>query len=511
MGNEIEKKADQPEQAVDRDVVMIAEGAGINLAGKFFGRAMHWVSQLILARWLGPAMFGLYAISWNLLRTLGIVVPLGLDFGVIRFGVKHPEEHPEEQSNVIGLSLGISFLVGLGAGLLLRALAPTIAQIFDKPGLVPVLRLMALALPLMSGLRVAAAATRLTKNMKFSILSEEVGQPLANLLGIAIVYYAGWSLMGVVGVVVVSFGIGLLFSIGYVRQLFFRNGGKFQFPVKTIKPLLAFSFQTAFASMFLAMIVLNDRIAVGYFLPEADVGIYQTVSISAVAFVMVLSSFNTIVQPMITEHYRDKDIDRLENVYQVSTRWGMYIGIPILVALIVASQDFISVFFGFDYLDGQYPLIVLCLGNMIYLGVGAVEHLLVMTGHQKDWFQIVWVMLAANVLLNIILTPAYGLIGASTATLMTFTGLAGLSLWRIKKILNICPYKKKNWKLILSAAVSLGSAFWVSAHFSLPALRLAGVSLSALLSFVMMILLLKMDKDDYDMVSLLVRGWKGVK
>ncbi|MEK6220976.1 MAG: oligosaccharide flippase family protein, partial [Chloroflexota bacterium] len=207
----------------DPEVAVFAKGTGINFLGKTLGRGIHLFTQVLLARLLGTAGYGLYAIGWNIMRAVDLFAPLGLDKGVIQMGVLHWNKDPVKFKTVIRSSITISLLTGSFFGMVFFLSAPWIANLFGKPSLLPVFRLFAIAFPVASGLRVAASTTRITKQMRFSIISEELGQPLTNLILLLAFYLLGWGIAGSVGAAVASFIFGFSIALYYVWKLFFRD------------------------------------------------------------------------------------------------------------------------------------------------------------------------------------------------------------------------------------------------------------------------------------------------
>lgn len=57
------------------DSATLASGAGLALVGRVSGRVLQVLTEIFLARVLGPAIFGLYAAGWTLLRIIGLIAP----------------------------------------------------------------------------------------------------------------------------------------------------------------------------------------------------------------------------------------------------------------------------------------------------------------------------------------------------------------------------------------------------------------------------------------------------
>ena len=407
-----------------QDVTRLARGAGISVVGKLVGRGTHFVGQILLARFLGPAAFGLYALGWTILRISSLLIPLGLDKGIIHFGSKFHRERPFLFNNVLRQSLLISLFSGFVWGSFVYVLAPWLASVvFKEPSLASILRLFAYAVPTVAVMKVCVAATQVSQRMKYSVLAEDLGQPIIGLLLFLLFWWAGWHLRGAVIATVLSFVAALLLAFLFVRHLFtirWRRDGDDIFPARQ---LLAFSLPAAMTGVFINLIIWSDRLFIGYYLPAFDVGIYQAISQSSVLFVIILSGFNAIFAPMIADLYHKGEMARLEELFRVTTKWGLYVSLPLFLVICIAPRELLWVLFGEEYVVGVAPLLILSAGQLVNLGSGAVGYMLIMTGHQNRWFVSTIVAFVANFVLNAVLIPLWGNVGAATATAVATSAL----------------------------------------------------------------------------------------
>src|SRR5690606_14902262 len=74
---------------------------------------------------------------------------------------------------------------------------------------------------------------------------------------------------------------------------------------------------------------------------------------------------------------------------------------------------------------GYVALLILVFGQLINAGMGCVVVLLNMTGHERDTLNGVAVAAVANLLLNFLLIPRFGINGAAASTAVS------LALWNI--------------------------------------------------------------------------------
>lgn len=414
--------------AQEKDITTLATGAGVSLVGKFSGRIFLAGGQVALARLFGPELFGLYALGWTILRLIGPLAPLGLDRGIIKFASEHWQKDENKFKGILVSSLGYALLSGLVIAVLIYMLAVPLENLFQSPGLAAVLKFIAAAFPLFSTMRVLVSATQITQRMKYSIYAEDLAQPVVNFLLIGLFFVLGWGLLGAVGATVISFAAAMVLAAYYTVKLFPNlSSAKLEMPVSS-KALLAFSLPTAFAGIFTMLTTWTDRLFIGYYRSEADVGIYQALSQSSLLFSIILRALTTIFTPMIADLYQQNEHARLNELYKVSTKWGVYCSVPLFLLLVFVPKEVMSVVFGAAYVSGAKPLFILAIGQLINVSTGSVGFILMMTGREKHWLVLSAATFVLGIALNYWLVPLFGLVGSaiSTATVISLLYVGGL-------------------------------------------------------------------------------------
>lgn len=485
---------------------MLARGAGITLVGRLAGRGLHVAGQIAVARVFGPEAFGLYAIGWTILTLGSLIAMLGLDSGVIRFGSMYRGDHPPTFRTVIHSSIAVAGLFGVLMGGALFLLAPWLARIvFDKPELTGVLRAFAPGFALAAGLRVAAAATRVSQQVRYSTYAMDVTQPGTNLLFLVLVFVTGASIVGAAVAGTVSFGLGLGLSVYFVARVFpqvFQRGRGYW---RMSATMLAFSIPASMAGILANFTNRIDRLIVGYFRSADEVGVYQAVSQSAILFATITGAFNAILAPMIAAIFHQGESERLEELYRVSTKWGLYLSVPMFVTFVLAPAEVMRVVFGPRYVIGAMPLVILGVAQIFNAGTGAVGPLLIMSGRQKEWFLISGSMLVTNIGLGALLVPRYGIVGAALASSAAVGGLFSIGLFYVKRELHLWPYDRRYWKGGIAALVAVaGAAIIRSLVDGPPVLTVILVLLSGTLCFGGVLFALGLDQEDREMVRTVV-------
>jgi O-antigen/teichoic acid export membrane protein len=163
-----------------------------------------------------------------------------------------------------------------------------------------------------------------------------------------------------------------------------------------------------------------------------------------------------------------------------------------------------TVLFDARYEDGWLPLVILALGQLVNVGTGSIGDLLVMTGHQKNWFKISGTMLVVNIALNCLFVPRWGLAGAAFGTACALGGMFFLGLLRVRHLLRIWPYDRRYFKgflAILTAAAAM--MLWRLLQVTSPALNLFVSLAIAIGVFGGTLLLLGLDKEDKEFIQLM--------
>jgi O-antigen/teichoic acid export membrane protein len=476
----------------------LATGARTGLIGALGGRFLNVLGNIIVARVLGPSVFGLYAIGWTLVRFFSLVVHVGMDRGVLYFAPKFWQKNPSGFKALITKVLGISLSSGILVGLIFFLLSPWLANtVYKRPELVTVFRLFALAFPPLSFLIVAAAASRVTRRIKYSVWLYDIGQPLLGILLIIALLLLGQGLVGMVLAETISLGIAAIVSLVIIRVIFPELRAPSVSQGVSTSSLLKYSVPAMLGGAFSVYILWVDRIVVGLFLPAEEIGIYVAVSQISTILMVILSGISPIAVPLFAHFYHQQERRKLEEVYRVSTKWGIYLSIPILAVLLISPVESLILIFGNAYKDGAPILFILLAGQIVNLATGSVNPLLIMTENQRFLFKISAITLAVDIILLIILVPGMGLLGAAIVTSLCLSFLYLVELFWVKKHLNLWPYDRRFVKGIISGIACFAAVFLVKSILHLdPVLCIIIEAVVAVGVFAGILLILKLDPED---------------
>ncbi len=411
--------------------VILAKGAAIFLAGRGLGRLTMLAFQVVLARLLTPAAFGLFALGWTSFRLAEAIGPLGLQDGVLRFSSATAATDPSSARPTVFRATRLTLASGAILGGTMFLLAPTIATaVFHKPGAIGALRWFALGVPFLTVLIVAAGATQALQTTRYVSTIRELGQPLLVALFATAAVLAGLGVSGAAMGAVCATVIAATAALVTANHVFPR--GKRETTGASTRALLVVSIPAAAASSFRLLLAWTDRLVVGAYLPAASLGAYHAAAQLAAVLTMIVVSFSGILAAMIVAMLAADKGRQALRLYRTSVKWMLYLAVPVLVPLVVAPRAVLVATFGPAYAAASSSLRVLAGGQGMSLLAGSVGAMLVTTGHERRWTLIAATSFVTNLGLSLWLTPRWGLLGAAISTgialaVLTVLGIAAAS------------------------------------------------------------------------------------
>ncbi len=417
-----------------------------------------------LAFWV-PAGLGLYALGWGAFRLLTLPATLGLNNGVQRYG-----SIARRRGGIGGRALlrKAWWITGIASTLLAIGMLLSVerwaARLSDSPQLVPILVAFSFAVPAAAWLRVGAAATRVSQDLRASVAIEDFGRPFLFAVFAAVLLWAGWGAFGAGLAATLSFVVAGAVAVYWARRWFPQRpaGDPADEDGVGTRELIAYSVPTAMAGTVTVAMTWLDRLLVGFYMNETAVGWYQVAAQASGLFAVVIGAFTAIFAPMIAGLLEGGDREQLQELYRTATKWAVLAVVPGAVLCLGFSDVAVDAVFGADFAPAALPLAILGLGQLASVATGAVGFLLMMGGRQNLWLALSLLAVAADVVLNMALIPRYGLPGASVATSISVALLFGAGLLAVRRSLKLWPWDRR----FVAVAVVVLTAFAAALLFA---------------------------------------------
>ncbi|MFI9639919.1 flippase [Micromonospora sp. NPDC051925] len=403
-----------PEASVrgDQHVRGMARGGGLNLLGALLSQAAVFLIMLLLARVLGIREVGRYAQCYAVLSLAGLLSLSGFRAGLTRFVAVYlaDSDAPALRGTIrLGLAVSAGSSVVLAGALAWGA--PWLADRLHDPGLVTGLRLVALTLPASTICEAALAATRGWRTQRPFTFIGQLYEPGTRLLLTVLALATGAGLTEAFWALVAAGWSAALLALVALGRLVRRVPPAR--PVHRPRELFRFSTVSWVSSLSSTGLIWVDTLLLGFF-ANPEIGVYNVATRLVTVAIFVLAPVNAAFGPYLAHLYHRGDLDDVRRVYAVATGWVVRLSLPAFVALLVLPGDLLRVFGG-EVATGAAVTVILALGQLVNAATGPCGTVLNMSGRVAVNMADNLVALVLNVLLNLWLIPAYGIVGAAAA------------------------------------------------------------------------------------------------
>jgi len=162
----------------------ILNEAFISFSGMTAGSVFRYLFSIIMARFLGAQMLGIYSLSNAILRVAEIFALSGLDNGVLRF-VSRDVKDKNSVENAIFSSIKTGLITSLIISIILFFNAEWIVNNFfnQEDFLATAIKVFSISLPFSVMTLIASHATQAFKILKYKIFVNQLVNPFTLLIG----------------------------------------------------------------------------------------------------------------------------------------------------------------------------------------------------------------------------------------------------------------------------------------------------------------------------------------
>ncbi len=413
---------------IPSNIKKLIASSGVNFLFRILGLGFSFLITIVITRLFGIDSYGLYALAFTIAQALAMVFALGIPNALVKI-IGNERLNWKQAKKVLLKGIKIVLIIGL-IPLITIILGHDLLSIhlFNKPHLSPYFLLLAIGLPLMILHELLLYFFIATQNFKKYNWFMFVMPHSIFLVLLLVISFLKWDGACVFGCYVVAITITVITEIFYVFELQPNQTPS----ILKSKQLLKISSPMMFSGLLIFLLSWTDTIMLGFYMSEADVGIYNVAfRLGSIGF-LVIVSVSTFITPKISLLYGEKNYSELKRTIQNATRLVFLLSIP-LFGVIFLGRDFFLKLFGEEVIAGNNALALISVGILFSASCGNVDQILNMTGGEKILRNITIVSFLLNIILNFIFIPTKGINGAALASLITNITLNIICLIYIKK------------------------------------------------------------------------------
>ncbi|HEY3361461.1 MAG TPA: flippase [Methanosarcina sp.] len=442
--------------SVNDSVNRIVAGSGVILAGTFIGMLLDIITKKVLTSHIPPADFGTYSLALTVISITGAVATLGLNEGVPRYIAFFRGRQEEQKIHELIIS---AMLMGLIAGLLSILVSPSLFHSmaengFDAQGkILSVVKILIFAVPFTIFLNLTVAIYRGFDRTNVNMYVYNIIRPVSLLALASAVVFIGASLKGIVFADLLSmiFTFGIM-SVYFIKSPPIKRTTKQEWELKFSEPtkqLIRYSFPLLISATLLNLMTWTDTIMLGYFKSTEVVGVYNAVYPLVGFLSMIINSMGFVYIPVTSKLWGENRTQLIGPIYQIMTKWCFLLTFPIFALMFIYPEFLLTRIYGAEYASGAIVLRILSLGFVTNSYFGFNYHTIVASGDSDFLMKCSVASAGTNALLNFMLIPHYGMVGAAIASSVSFASIEVLMTIRTWRKQHMHPFTSMYRKLSL--------------------------------------------------------------
>jgi len=440
--------------------------------------------KLFAARHYNPTQYGTFILIETIISFLLIFITIGIPQGIRRYIPYY------EHSNKLGLLNGyldfifkIPTTFAIITSILLFLSADTLSNFFNLTNGSIYFKLISIILPfkIFSNIfRKIFISKRLYFHPTFNYNFIEnivliIGIILIQTLNLGVI----WIIITLVTSILISFIYDLI--IYYTKVTFKKSDKEYK-----LKEWINYSLPLFLTGVFAYFINWSDNLIISKILNPSELGIYSIAFSLAIVLLFVKTSFTSIFLPLISKSYAKKDKKNIKLLFEKSSEWILLLTLPAFLFLIFNSKGIITILYGPEYSKGYIPLIIISFGAIISATTGMNSEILELYKKTKTIFKLNVLIATFNLILNMVLIPFIGIVGAAISTSLSISSQNIALLLKAKKLEKINFNIKKTFKILFCGIAAILTVEFIKGYLLID----NPIKLSLLAIFYLMIYLI---------------------
>ena len=414
------------------DASVTSRLAGTVFVIRVISAGLAYLSQILLARWMGGSDYGVYVYVWTWVLLLGSM----MDFGISSSAQKIIPEYRTSGAHALlrGFLSGsrwMTFVVSSLVSLLLAGAVKWLSPWIASGEIVP-LYIGCLTLPAFVLANTQDGIARSHDWMRLGLMPQFIVRQ-SLIIGLTAGAFARGFHLGATAAMLASAAAVWIAMIGQLLVLNRRLGGHIEAGPKAydFRGWLAVSLPILLVESFYLLLSYTDVLVLQQFRSSEEVGVYFAVvkTLALVSFIHYAMSATTAHR--FAEYHALGDQPRLAAYVAQAIKWTFWPSLAATILLLTFGKPLLWLF-GPQFVAGYDIMFVAAIGLVVRSAIGPVERLLNMLGHQHICALAYALSFVMNVVLCVALVPRFGGHGAAAATSISLAFETVLLFWIVR-------------------------------------------------------------------------------
>jgi len=417
--------------------------------GNIFIRSLSFILLPLYSNLIPTKEFGNYALLLSIYAIASVFYQFGMHGAFNKYFIAARSD--KRRIMVFSTILNFVILSGIILTVLFFIFAYQVSiMIFGDTNFVYLLKLIFAALFIETLTFYILFLLKTKEESKKAVTYSAIGAIFNLVLNILFVYFLKLSVSGIILAQLISSSILLILLIGTIKDDYI-----FKIDKDLLKGLLKFSYPLAIAGLFSSAVDVADRFILNDLLGREQVGIYSFAYRIALVMNVFVISFRSAWSPHSLNLFYSKDYKAsfgktLSRLVAVSCI--LLLAVSLFAGYLFEIRIFDFAFFNSSYKPGIIILPLVIIGY-IFSGISSFYSVYPYIANKSYHFLISdFIAFGTNIILNFILIPQLGLLGAAFATAIGFLFGATYLFFISREQIKI-DYQTKNLTIIIMSAL----------------------------------------------------------
>jgi O-antigen/teichoic acid export membrane protein len=238
------------------------------------------------------------------------------------------------------------------------------------------------------------------------------------------------------------------------------------------KIIFSFSLFSYSNTIGVLVVMTMDAMMIAYYLGLKETGVYTTIIYLTSALQIPYKSLMRVSTPLIPQYWKEKSMDKMSQLYQKVSSISLIVGL-FMFLLIWTSRNELFSFLPAEYLVGIWVFLFLMIGRVIDMYFGLNGWIFVTSKKYKYDLLFTFILLFLVFVLNVLLIPIYGVIGAAISTGFALIVYNLARMFFVFFVYKIHPFHVNQVRIALIFALILFSNELITRLFVNPFLEIA--------------------------------------
>ena len=409
--------------------------------GQIASRLIRAFIIVYSARVLGAAEYGIFSYALGLSGFFTVFADIGITSILTREVARRPEEGKKYFATAFWIKIALLSITSL----LVLFAAPFFSRVESATPLLPFVALlmffdnlrefsfsyfrakerMQIEAMVLIGMNVAITV------IGFIVIS---GIPTARALTAA---YVG------------SAGIGMLATVLILRREY--AGAIKNFAKTLVRPLIKSALPVALIALFGSFMLNIDTVMLGWWRTEAEIGFYSAAQKIVQVLYTIPAIFAIGVFPAISRFVGEKNREKVRALHEKTMGMVLMIAVPLSVGGITLAKPIIQFLYGAEYIPAV-PVFQILIATVLFIFPGTLlGNFILAHDKQAGIAKYTAISSCLNIILNSLLIPRFGIVGAAVATIVV-QGFYNSSFLRLARKINPSNISQFMPRIIIASA-----------------------------------------------------------